>query len=102
MSLVHIVSVVLLHDEIGPAICKSVRAPTTLLPIEICPPTPPHKLLLALSAMCLSFESCWSRDESAGMYEGREKSPCSLVDRFRHPSASMFLRRVHFAISGSR
>jgi hypothetical protein len=102
MSLIHIVSVLLLHDKIGQAICESVRAPMTLSPIEICPSTPVHKLLLALPAMRLSFESGRSCDESAGMYEDRAKSPCSLVDRFRHPSASMFLGRVYFAISGSR
>jgi hypothetical protein len=102
MSLVHIVSVLLLHDKIGPAICKSVRAPMTLLPIEICPPTLVHKLPLTLSAMRVSFESGQSRDESAGMYEDRVKSPRSLIYRLRHPSASKFLRRVHFAISESR
>jgi hypothetical protein len=102
MSLVHIVSVLLLHDKISLAICELVRAPMTLSPIELCPPTPVHKLLLVLPAMYLSFESGWSHDESAGMYEDRAKSSCSSIDRLRHPSASKFLGRVHFAISGSR
>jgi hypothetical protein len=102
MSLVHVVFVLLLQDKIGPAICKSVRALKTLLPTEVRPPMPVHKLLLALSAIRLSFESSRSSDELAGMYEGRAKSPCSLVDRSRHLSASTFLGRVHFVISRSR